>query len=98
MIKWVCLCLTLTSLFWWQSTHPSTHGSESTQVFLQTLVSLLVQPSHSPELGPVELTKGGVKNNTKGGNDTIEVSFFPPGPSETHEKKKIYIYLNITII
>lgn len=69
------------SLFGWQAAHPTAHGGKSTQVFLQALVSLLVQPSHGPEFGPVEPAKVWVKNNTKGGNHTVEVSLFSPGPS-----------------
>lgn len=77
----------LTSLFGWQAAHPTAHGGKSTQVFLQALISLLVQASHGPEFGPVEPAKVWVKNNTKGGNHTVEVSLFSPGPSEDAKKK-----------
>lgn len=69
------------SFFGRQATHPSAHGGKSTQVFLQALISLFVQTSHSPELGPVEPAQVWVKNDTKCGDHTIEVCLFSPGPS-----------------
>lgn len=69
------------SFSWWQATHSPAHGSEGPQVLLQTLVCLLVQPSHGSELGPVETAQVWVKHHTKGRHHTVKISFLSPRPS-----------------
>lgn len=86
-------CRPLTSVFGWQATHPSAHGSESPQILLQALVGLFVQPSHSPELGPVETAKGWVKNHTKRRDHPVKVSLLSSGPSEESGTGKHVIYV-----
>lgn len=84
----VCVCgceKLLTSLFGRQAAHPSAHGSESTQVFLQTLVGLLVQPSHGPELGPVEPAEVWIKNDAESGDHAVEVGLLSSGPSRSYK-------------
>lgn len=76
----------LTSFFGWQATHPSAHGGKCTQVLLQALVGLLVQPSHGPELGPVEPAEVGVEHDAKGGDHAVKVGLFSPRPSEGERK------------
>lgn len=57
-----------------------------------------MQPSHGPELGPIEPTEVWIKNNTKSGDHTVEISLFSPGPSEESEKCTLWKQSSYTII
>lgn len=61
----VCVCIRLTALPRWQAADPPAHGSESTEVFVETLVCLLVQASHGSEFGPVEAAQFWIKHDAE---------------------------------
>ncbi len=65
-----------------------THGNERVVIFLQALISFLVQSSKGPELCPIKFLALGVKDDSKGGHYTVEISLLTTSPSNMSQRKQ----------
>lgn len=81
-----------------KTTNPPTHGHECIQILLQTIISFLMQPSHSSKFCPVKLASVRIKYHSKCGHNSIKVSFFSSCPSilsQIKERATLVIKINI---
>lgn len=78
----------INTFFGRKTTDSPTHRHERIQILLQTIISFLMQSSHSSKFCPIKLPSVGIKYHSKCRDNSIKVSFFSSCPSVLNQIKK----------